>query len=320
VTSVIAAPVSGGRADTAAVSVTGAPSGQPEIAYTVLPAGAEVPDPRIWGLCPGSDTGMVLIGASGGGGTFPSWSPDGARLAFSTEDFWSCGDIYTARVDGSDQRRVTPDYHIGRTGTCSFYLAAPAWSPDGTQIAFSVVDERTLSGGCGISVINADGSNLRGLSAGGCDWENRPTWSPDGKRLAFWAGGGSLSVMNADGTGIVRLNPDIGCCYAWRPAWSPGGSQIAFEVWDYFAQVGGIWLMNADGSGAKDLTAGSGPAWSPDGSRLLFSRVDGLYVINRDGTGIQQLASIPGATSPAWRRAIPPATSAAVRTARTGPH
>ena len=46
--------------------------------------------------------------------------------------------------------------------------------------------------------------------------------------------------MNADGTGIVRLNPDIGCCYAWRPAWSPGGSQIAFEVWDYFAQVGGI--------------------------------------------------------------------------------
>src|SRR5205823_5712780 len=167
VTTVIAAPVSGGRTDTAAVSVVGAPSGQPEIAYNVIHAGEEYPDRSIWGLCPVSDTGMVLIGASGAGwSTLPSWSPDGARLAFSTEDFWSCGDIYTARVDGSDQRRVTPDYHIGRTGTCSFYLAAPAWSPDGTQIAFSVVDERTLSGGCGISVINADGSNLRGLSAG----------------------------------------------------------------------------------------------------------------------------------------------------------
>src|SRR5258708_4677641 len=95
--------------------------------------------------------------------------------------------------------------------------------------------------------------------------------------------GGNLSghsdvyTINPDGTGRRQLT-HVGAAHAaGAPDWSPGGSKIVYEsnqTGDYR-----IWVMHADGSGKARLTSDPGfadlePAWSPDGTRILFSRCD----------------------------------------------
>lgn len=97
----------------------------------------------------------------------------------------------------------------------------PAWSPDGTRIAFGSDHE----GFRGIYVMDADGSNIQRLSdtrAG----ENCPEWSPDGTKLVFasWRDGdGEIYIMDADGGNLQKLT-DNGFeeeFPAWRPAFVP---------------------------------------------------------------------------------------------------
>jgi TolB protein len=227
-----------------------------------------------------------------------------------------CG-IYITRADGSQPQRVADG--CGR----------PAWSPDGTALAFSAANTGTLY------VVNADGSNLRPLFAFGPGRQvSDPTWSPDGTKLAFdgwWqdSPGGThcIFVINANGSGAVCLGDTE---RSSTPAWSPDGSQLAVGRSDSLGSD--IWLINPDGSGATNLTQGKGafafvraPAWSPDGSRLVFEgevegyEIFGLFVINRDGTGLQQLDTDGrSASSPTWRRVAPPAAARALTGARRG--
>jgi uncharacterized protein YjdB len=319
-TSIIATPF-GGPADTAAVSVTGAPAGEPEIAYR-----------SYWGIeafCAVGGARTVLMRAHDDADPYyriydffdPAWSPDGARLAFGRVSWLtgSCG-IYVARADGSEMRQISD-----RCGS-------PAWSPDGRTLAFSPANTDT------IYVVNSDGSNVRPLFAFGSGrWASDPTWSPDGTKLAFvgywqdspgnWTS--CIFVINANGSGAVCLGDTQGS--GGTPAWSPDGSQLAFGGSDLLGQLSGIWLINPDGSGATNLTQGNGngavaPAWSPDGSRLVFQgRVESydwlaqLFVINRDGTGLQPLDTGGWAASgPSWRRVAPPAAARALTGARRG--
>lgn len=87
-------------------------------------------------------------------GMYPSWSPDGSRLAFMS---WRNGktEIFTMKADGSDQKRlVSMD-----TGDA----VDPRWSPDGAQIAFVHLPEGMNGGAALICVVNADGTALRRL-------------------------------------------------------------------------------------------------------------------------------------------------------------
>jgi Tol biopolymer transport system component len=189
------------------------------------------------------------------------------RVAF-VSDRGGTPKIYVMNADGSGLLKLTSGPHAD---------SRPAWSPDGSRIAFARADDSTS---CGIYVMNANGSGLARLTTACGDIT--PAWSPDGGRIAFgkWTLG-SLStgiyVMTADGSGVTRLTESLHDEY---PAWSPDGQTIAFshtyEPWegDWFTQV---FVMNADGTDIRRLTftgsgqfAESGPSWSPDGSRIVF--------------------------------------------------
>jgi Tol biopolymer transport system component len=131
-----------------------------------------------------------------------------------------------------------------------------------------------------------------------------PAWSPDGRRLAF-ACATAICVVDADGSGPHTLpqEPPTGLADA-DPQWSPDGKLIAFDrsVHDEHA----IFVMNADGSGARQLTPwtlrAAQPDWSPDGKRLVFysnfagprSVSANLYTIAADGSRLTQLTHARG--------------------------
>jgi len=143
----------------------------------------------------------------------------------------------------------------------------PAWSPDGTRIAFT--------SGSDVFVMNADGSGVtRVTNAPGGNLE--PSWSPDGTRIAFRSnrdGNSQIYVMHADGSSLTRLtnNSDNDL----QPAWSLDGSRIAFtkvvqlcDDYDGCWNTTNIYMMNADGSGLTQLNGtntglDSDPAWRP---------------------------------------------------------
>jgi Tol biopolymer transport system component len=181
----------------------------------------------------------------------------------------------------------------------------PAWSPDGTKIAFA--SYRPGTSNTNVWVMNADGSGQRPLThirTGA----TQPAWSPDGTRIAFVADGPksvpSIWVMNADGTGQGRISTPASGDSA--PAWSPDGTLIAFDR--SAGDDGAIWVVRPDGTGLRKVTDPGGegrPAWSPDGSRIAFvwftAGGNDLYVVDADGTGLRRLTNLEGSPeSPNW--------------------
>lgn len=113
---------------------------------------------------------------------------------------------------------------------------------------------------------------------------------PPSGRLAFAegdrAGVSQIIVSHPDGTGRVALTS--GPEPSWFPAWSPDGRRLAFT-----RDGSGVWLMNADGSGAHRVGEGYGASWSPDGQLLALTRVDDgvhkIYTLGVDGTPPRRL-------------------------------
>jgi len=217
--------------------------------------------------------------------------------------------LLTAGSAGARQTGVEP----------AFADSWPAWSKDGTQIAFSrmaVTAGHTVRD-ASLYVANADGSHPRVVvqgdpanDAGHTNAAYDPTWSPDGTRLAYalahrdnryTVGFETINVVNADGTGDHAITPTPApgpnVSYSYEPAWSPTGGKIAF------VQDGTIVLANEDGSSPTSLTTAGGytaPAWSSDSAKIAYGGPGGLYVMNADGTGQTPIFTVKAATFPSW--------------------
>lgn len=179
----------------------------------------------------------------------------------------------------------------------------PAWSPDGSRIAFSghwpgFGDASAMM----IGVMSADGTNVFLKGVGPLDLS--PAWSPDGSTIAFTDASHSppsVATIEDVGTG-----PDGASLLAYpvpggtQPSWSPDGTRLAF------ASMGSgfmsIATANANGSGLTRLTSTTSgmeaqrPAWSPDGSMIAFVYHQGagdfrVAVMAADGTFLKDLAS-----------------------------
>ena len=132
---------------------------------------------------------------------WPSWSPDGSRIAFTSDRDSQTGsvnlEIYVMNADGTGVTRVTSD---------TAQDDEPAWSPDGTRLAF----RSNRDGNAEIYVVNVDGSGLARLTTDSAS-DVQPAWSPDGSKIAFVTtrdANPEIYVMNANGTGVVNVSGD----------------------------------------------------------------------------------------------------------------
>ena len=189
--------------------------------------------------------GRVLRRFGTGYSTEPAWSPNGQRIAYTSGSRL----IVANRAGQTIVEHSIPGLAGGQT-----------WSSDSRRLAFTVAV--TIDGGTGaqaqrgIYVMNADGTGRRLLVVNAID----PAWSPNGSKIAYvtyrsrLAGGGFVTVANADGTGARRLTASVED--ESQPAWSPGGRQIAF--------LRGDVIVVAPSAGGAERVAVRGaldPAW-----------------------------------------------------------
>lgn len=178
----------------------------------------------------------------------PAWSPDGKRIVF-VSDRDGNNEIYVMNADGSQPVNLTHN---------SGYDSDPAWSPDGSKIAFA--SRRRGYRGFRVFVMDADGKNPHAVTATDSPGYVYPAWSPDGKRLAYGGpSGGAIEIFvcNADGSQerqVTHLGGDNSLA-----VWSRDGKRIVFQHTKHGAQVGTLYIMDADGGNLKPILKAMGP-------------------------------------------------------------
>ncbi len=241
------------------------------------------------------------------------FSPNGRRVAYESRGPGGQSQIYVLEPDGTE-RKLT-DLRLGASD--------PAWSPDGTQIAFS-----GTRGGAGSSrfdsdifVMKADGSRIRRF-AGTPNDDGHPDWSPDGSSIAFHSGyrprsksssdpppRGTILVASVDDENITRLTSSYG---GGQPAWSPDGRWIAYSRFSPGSSSGSggwayadLWTVRPGGSerehiGHRQYNAfWHNPSWSPNGGSIVVEAGGSIGIVDVESERLRVLMDAPE-VDPSW--------------------
>jgi Tol biopolymer transport system component len=252
------------------------------------------------------------------------WAPNGRKIAFERkvscpaggsrnglDNF--CDRVYTINRSGRGLKALVP---CGFKGSGSLPescvgVQAPAWSPDGSRLAFrySLVDDRyadSFNLNSGIWIVNANGTGLRQVTqrTPGRTWDLSPQWSPDGTRLAFFrldvkTEAEAVFTVAVDGSDVSRVSPSsLGGA---NPDWSPDGRWIVFTGEAADKSVN-LYKIHPDETSLENLTRQSAnghqylsASFSPDGTKIATARTPGagregaadIIVMNAGGSNIR---------------------------------
>jgi Tol biopolymer transport system component len=216
-------------------------------------------------------------------------------------------DLYLMNADGSGRTQITDEkgdeYH-------------PAWSPDGSRIAFAFDDLGHDEFSTSIFTVDLRTGESTELVTRRNERLGWPAWSPDGRRIAFSAysqTGWGLYVMDADGGNTTKVHDEPRSVFHMPIAWTPDGRRIVFvsEAPGYTA----LYSVRPDGSDARelfpDLRIEETVAidWSPDGRWVIAAATydqaafgggtPGVLLIRADGSQMFKIAT--GGSEPSWR-------------------